>query len=209
MAWTECQASRMPFNDYGNIVDELKAAVLERYEGTRYVLQTYHSTDINPGTAHDVDVFLGRAIKFNNISAVVSELFSAAYAFTERSNSTTTNVGNHSIYYYWCSSPNLSSGVPVGIMSNSVEWTGGVGPWYSRQAADVDWTIDDQSYHAYGFITKDSIKIIIDELIRRLNHAYYLAIQDTQNSVVTYTVYDFSNGMGSKNFVYGENAFLV
>ena len=209
MAWTECQKDAMPFKEYGGIIDELKAAVIERYTAVRSVLQTYHSADIHSGTTSDYDSNMRKVVKFTDIVTAARCLFTSMYDFTERSNSTTVNISGHSIYYYFCSSPDLVDGEAVGLLTDTIAFTGGVGPWWSRQASDAIWTIDGQTYHAYGTMYKGIEKVMVDELIRRINHCYYLAVKDTLDHDTTFTVYNFYNGMGNMNFEYGENAFIA
>ena len=208
--WMECMPKTMPFKEYGPIIDELKAAVIERCNAIRFVLQTYHDADIPTSAMNDYTKWLNQASKFNNVTSAMISLMDASYVIFERNNVTTVQTTTHRIYHYWCSSPTLVNGEPDGLLENTIAWTGGVGPWWSRSNKDADWSIGGETYHAIGSITSGVEKIVIDELIRYLNHGYYIAIKDvnTDNTpMTTWSIYNFHNGMGLKNFVYGENAF--
>ena len=209
--WMECMPKTMPFKEYGLIIDELKAAVIERYNAIQFVLQTYHDADMASSAVADYNTWLNRASKFNNIVTVLVNLMDAAYVIFERNNVTTVQTVSHRIFHYWCSSPTLENGEPIGILENTIAWTGGVGPWWSRSNKDADWLINGETYHAIGSPTHGIEKIIIDELIRYLNHGFYIAIKDvnTDNTpMTTWSIYNYHNGMGLKNFIYGENAFV-
>lgn len=184
--WTEMK----PFMPLGTLMQELYDAIQERYEALRYVLQTYHSADLESSNMSTFNNYMNRCKPFIDPFTMVINLHPGSYQIFQR-NSTTVSGLN----YYWCKTPNLIDGRIESYYENHTGSMFDRVPGYSGGINDYG--------QSRGSCHNNMFYDIVEDLIWCCDHAFYIGVQNA-HEITASSMYNFATGMGARNFAYGD-----